>query len=80
MPTGDFCEVSDWGNAIAIDDRGVTWLCYTDFPWDPSAPTLAYGEAVGAAGFRCLSERSGLTCTNAAGSGFTLARSAVEVF
>lgn len=80
MPDGEFCDVSDWGNVIAVDDGGVTWLCYTEFPWDPTAPPLAYGDAVVAAGFSCWSRESGLTCANAVGDGFTVARVTVDVF
>jgi Family of unknown function (DUF6636) len=37
-------------------------------------PVLGYGRSWTRSGIRCVSRRSGLTCTNAAGHGFALSR------
>ena len=67
------CEF-DW---VGVD-LGVTGAaaanCGSDTVYDADAPTLAYGETWSRDGIRCESEESGLTCTNADGHEFSLAR------
>lgn len=41
---------------------------------------LAYGRSVSFAGVTCKSEKSGVTCINARGHGFQVARAAQSVF
>jgi hypothetical protein len=48
--------------------------CGSDTVFDSGAPTLAYGSTWARRGIQCESRRSGLSCTNRAGHGFTLAR------
>jgi LppP/LprE lipoprotein len=43
-------------------------------------PILAYGATLRIEGFTCLSQRSGLRCTNRAGHGFFLSRQRQRVF
>jgi hypothetical protein len=43
-------------------------------------PPLAYGATWQRHGFSCKSEQSGVTCTNAKGRGFELARGAQRLF
>ncbi|MFL5963092.1 MAG: DUF6636 domain-containing protein [Gaiellaceae bacterium] len=43
-------------------------------------PVLGYGRAVSRFGVRCVSRRSGLTCTNTAGHGFFLSRDSQRMF
>ena len=43
-------------------------------------PKLAYGRTWTWHGFRCRSERSGLTCTNRSGHGFVLSRQSQRIF
>ncbi len=42
----------------------------------PSGPVLGYGKTQSFGDFRCSSERTGVTCANARGAGFSLSRSA----
>lgn len=80
QPDAPECAESDWGNAIDVAADGVTWPCYTDFIYDPDAAALAYGDAMVVGEFRCDSDRTGVTCRNASGQGFTLARAAAQIF
>jgi hypothetical protein len=43
-------------------------------------PVLGYGRAVSRSGMRCISRRSGLTCTNTAGHGFFVSRESQRMF
>lgn len=65
---------------IDVTADGVYWPCYTDFGFDPDAAALAYGDAMVVGGFRCDSARTGVTCRNPSGRGFTLARAEVQLF
>ncbi|MEL6985301.1 MAG: DUF6636 domain-containing protein [Actinomycetota bacterium] len=80
QPDGPDCEISDWGNAVDLTADGPGFPCYTDFGWNPSAPALAYGNAVELGSFRCDSAQTGVTCRHSSGSGFTVARAAVQLF
>ncbi len=80
QPSAPECEESDWGNAVDLSADGPSFPCYTDFGWDPSAPAMAYGVSVQLGPFRCDSAETGVTCTNASGNGFTVAKAAVNLF
>lgn len=80
QPDGPDCDISDWGNAVDLGPDGPSFPCYTDFGWDPFADSLDYGLTVAVGEFRCESARTGVTCTNGSGQGFSLARAAVELF
>lgn len=43
-------------------------------------PVLAYGEAISFGGISCVSAKTGMTCTNAAGHGFSIARASQKLF
>jgi hypothetical protein len=43
-------------------------------------PVLQYGRAISLVGVRCVSRRSGLTCTNTSGHGFFLSRGSQRMF
>ena len=43
-------------------------------------PVLGYGRSMARFGVRCVSRRSGLTCTNTAGHGFSLSRANQRTF
>jgi hypothetical protein len=74
------CEF-DWGRAFGVEPMGPGYpLCHADTVIDERAPVLDYGRSVSLAGFTCLSERSGVTCTNAQGHGFSVARARQKVF
>jgi len=80
QPSAPECEESDWGNAVDLSADGPSFPCYTDFGWNPSAPAMAYGTSVELGPFRCDSAETGVTCTNASGNGFTVAKAAVSLF
>jgi hypothetical protein len=72
------CEF-DW---VGVD-MGVTGPaaanCGSDTVYDPGASTLQYGSTWSRDGIVCESEESGLTCTNAEGHEFVLARGSWSV-
>jgi hypothetical protein len=55
-------------------------VCAGDTVATPGAPILDYGRSYAAGGITCRSERSGMTCTNAQGSGFSLSRARQRLF
>lgn len=67
------CEL-DWVGLVLPADGPAEPSCAGDTAYDEAAPTLAYGESWARNGLTCVAEESGLTCTNEAGHGFTLAR------
>lgn len=67
------CEL-DWVGLVLPADGPAEPSCAGDTAYDQAAPTLAYGESWVRDGLACESEESGLSCTNEAGHGFTLAR------
>jgi hypothetical protein len=75
------CDL-DWGHAFGIgpqDTRGYR-ICAGDTVADPNAMTLNYGDHIDLGGFRCTSEKTGMTCTNPAGHGFTIAKGSQTLF
>jgi hypothetical protein len=75
------CDL-EWGQAFEVSAgtaRGVR-LCYGDTVQDNRLPVLPYGRTWSRGGLACTSEKSGVTCRNAGGHGFTLARAAQSVF
>jgi hypothetical protein len=75
------CDL-DWGGAFSVsrDKRRAQRICHGDTVRDERLQTLAYGSTWRKAGFTCVSERSGLTCSNRFGSGFRLSRSSQKIF
>jgi hypothetical protein len=75
------CDL-EWGQAFEISGRGTRGqpLCYGDTVQDPRLPVLAYGQSWQRSGLTCISEQTGVSCRNARGHGFTLARAAQSVF
>jgi hypothetical protein len=55
-------------------------VCASDSVIDPAAPVLDYGRSITRWGLSCTSRRTGMTCTNAEGHGFTVARRSQKVF
>ena len=47
---------------------------------DPRNPVLDYGQAVSLGGISCVSAKTGMTCTNAAGHGFSVAKARQKLF
>ncbi len=67
------CE-GDWTGASLTPSGRSGAVCAGDTVYDRRAPVLAYGRVWTRNGFRCVSRRTGLTCTNTRGHGFVLAR------
>lgn len=78
-PTG--CDL-DWGHAFEIGPQDVKGYpaCVGDTVVSPDAMELGYGRQVELGGFRCSSEKTGMTCTNPAGHGFEIAKGGQKVF
>jgi opacity protein-like surface antigen len=71
----------DWGQSFGVDRRGKGYLaCVSDALFDPGNPVLPYGEAVSLGGISCVSAKTGMTCTNAEGHGFSVAKSKQRLF
>ena len=74
------CDL-DWGQAFEVGARGPGYpVCAGDTVASPDSPVLPYGGAVALGGITCRSERTGMTCTNRAGHGFSVARRTQRVF
>lgn len=74
------CEF-DWGSSFAVDDRGKGYVaCVSDAVGDPSNGVLPYGEAVSLGGISCVSAKTGMTCTNGEGHGFTISKAKQKVY
>lgn len=75
------CDL-EWGQAFEITGnagRGAR-LCYGDTVRDERLPVLAYGGTWQRGGLTCISEEAGVTCVNAKGHGFEVARARQRVF
>lgn len=74
------CEF-DYGNAFGMLPSGkATRLCVSDTVASPDYPVLAYGQSWKARGFSCVSQPSGLRCSNRDGHGWELSRSRQRLF
>jgi hypothetical protein len=75
------CDL-EWGQAFEVSTRSSrgALLCHGDTVQDNRLPVLPYGERVQYRGLSCDSDRSGVTCRNAAGHGFALSRARQQVF
>ena len=75
------CEGS-WGRSFVVAERGRGFLnCAVDAIDAPDEPTvLPYGVALELEAITCLSETTGMTCTNADGGGFSVRRAEQRIF
>jgi hypothetical protein len=74
------CEL-DYGSAFGLQRTGrPARLCAGDTVVDPKARVLGYGKRRRLGPFMCLSQATGLRCTNRAGHGFTLSRQTQTLF
>lgn len=79
VPPAD-CEL-DWGHAFAVGPTGgAEPACVGDTVASPDAMELGYGKSVQLGGFRCVSEKTGMTCVNGQGHGFTVAKASQKMF
>ncbi|MFZ1468285.1 MAG: DUF6636 domain-containing protein [Paracoccaceae bacterium] len=77
-PSG--CD-QDWGSAFAVDRKGKGYLaCVGDTVVDRSNPVLRYGKAMSLGNISCVSAKTGITCTNADGHGFSVAKAGQKLF
>lgn len=73
------CELDWTGLTLTATGRAAP-TCAGDTAFDPRTPILGYGRTWRRSGISCLSQRTGLRCTNARGHGFFLARERWRVF
>jgi len=74
------CDL-DWGMAFAVGAAGKGVLaCVGDTVQDPGNAVLPYGEAVSLGGISCVSAKTGMTCTNPDGHGFSVAKARQKLF
>jgi Family of unknown function (DUF6636)/Bacterial SH3 domain len=80
-PKPENCD-GDWGQAFSIsrDEPRAQRLCYTDTVMDANLQTLPYGTSWRQGGFECQSKKTGITCINRFGRGFTLSRFSQQFF
>ena len=74
------CDL-EWARGFAVGAMGPGQpLCAGDSVAMPGSPVLNYGGSISHGGFTCRSERTGMTCINRQGHGFTVARARQRVF
>ena len=74
------CEF-DWGSSFALNSTGKGILaCVSDPAGGPDSPVLGYGQAVSMGGISCVSAKTGMTCTNAAGHGFAISKAKQRLY
>ena len=74
------CEY-DWGSSFAVDGVGKGYLaCVSDAVGDGSGLVIGYGEQISLGGITCSSQKSGMTCVNPSGHGFTVAKAKQRLF
>lgn len=75
------CEF-DWGSSFAVgvgEPKGVV-ACVSDVAASGDLMTLQYGKSVSFDGITCVSEKSGVTCTNPKGHGFKISKAKQTLF
>lgn len=75
------CEF-DWGSSFAVDaiSRKGYLACVSDSVANDDGLELGYGTSVSLGGIVCSSEKSGVSCTNPAGHGFTISKARQKLF
>jgi hypothetical protein len=75
------CDL-EWGDAFVIEQTGRSGyrLCHGDTVANDELLILSYGSIWAQGSFSCESQRTGLTCMNFMGHGFSLSRNSQEVF
>ncbi len=75
------CDL-DWGDSFAIgagETRGSV-MCHGDTVIQPGSLVLGYGQSATLGEFSCQSEKTGITCQNALGHGFSIAKAKQTLF
>lgn len=72
----------DYGSSFEVgpNDRKGSVGCISDTVANPDGLVLQYGKSVSLGGFTCTSEKTGMTCTNVGGHGFSIAKANQKVF
>ena len=75
------CDL-DWGDAFEVgpNDRQGHVVCHGDTVINPDSMELGYGASAQLGEFRCTSEKTGVTCQNANGHGFSIAKARQKLF
>ena len=75
------CEL-DWGASFGIgpSNRKGYLVCAGDTVITSDALVLDYGKSLTLGSITCTSEKTGMTCTNPAGHGFTIAKAKQRLF
>ncbi len=75
------CEF-DWGFSFGVEpeSRKGYLACVSDAVADAAGLELGYGQQISLFGLTCTSEKSGMTCTNPAGHGFSLSKARQDLF
>lgn len=80
QPRPDDCPF-DWGQMIDLESDGKAKLaCFSDFPFEPNARVLNYGERLGKQKWLCSSSEKGMQCENHLGHGFFLSRLTQSIY
>lgn len=79
QPYRGYCDL-DWGSTLLLPQVGKPEVSCVGDTIAGSRYVLQYGRTWNNAGFRCVSQRTGLTCTNASGQGFFLSRERWRAF
>jgi hypothetical protein len=73
----------NWGDAffVGLEGKAVP-VCYSDSDSvvDRDSPILQYGETMTKGIMSCRSQKTGVTCTNGQGHGFTVSKAAQRLF
>lgn len=70
----------DWGQGLALERTGrARFVCAGDTALNRGR-AIAYGARITIGGIVCTSRRTGLTCVNVQGHGFTLSRQGYRRF
>lgn len=80
-PDSVYCKTLEPAQSASMDDRGTVTTCSGQSCVGDAAegtPTLAYGQTVSLGPFKCLSERTGMTCTAAHGRGFVISTAGIK--
>ena len=74
------CDLK-WGSSFIVAPFGKAGVaCVGDTVQNPRNPVLPYGEAVSLGGISCVSAKTGVTCTNGEGHGFSVAKAKQRLF
>ncbi|MEM8536900.1 MAG: DUF6636 domain-containing protein [Pseudomonadota bacterium] len=75
----DSCN-GDWGGTFYVVGRGEAKLGCLTSSVEPPNFVLGYGQSIDVGDLSCVSRPTGVTCTNAAGRGFSVRRAEQRIF